>query len=174
MIHLKFTNSPLDEVPSQLALVTAFQDVRPLKGRAGLVDWRLNGKLSHLIQKSKFSGDRGESLLMPTRGRIDSRELLLLGVGPRRALSEAEIPSLLTLIVEKIVHKKSGSFSLSLGDLIPEMFEWRNAVRLLISMLSGRKEEMHFYLIEDTPYVEDAKKRHMDFAFDVNVQYELI
>jgi hypothetical protein len=174
MIQLKISNHPLDEIPGQLALVTAFEDVRPLKGRAGLVDWRLNGRLSKFIRDSKFQGTKGEALLMPTRGRIDSSELLLLGVGPKTTIRDSEIPHLLTLIVEKVLHKKCASFSLSLTDLIPGMFEWRNAVRLFVSMISGREEDLSVTLVEDGAFVEDAKKRHMDFAYDVSVHYDLM
>jgi hypothetical protein len=174
MIQLKISNHPLDEIPAQLALVTTFEDIRPLKGRAGLVDWRLNGRLSQLIRQSKFQGAKGEALLMPTRGRIDSNELLLLGVGPKSSLRDPEIPHLLTLIVEKLLQKKCASFSLSLTDLIPGMFEWRNAVRLFVSMISGREGDLSVTLVEDGPFVEDAKKRHMDFAYDVAVHYDLM
>ncbi|MFO1518434.1 MAG: M17 family peptidase N-terminal domain-containing protein [bacterium] len=174
MIQLKLSNAPVDEIDSQLALVTAFEDIRPLKGTAGLVDWRLNGRLSRLILDSRFSGSRGEALLMPTAGRLDARELLLVGMGNKTRIAEAEIPSILTMLVEKILMKKTVSFSLSLSDLIPGMFEWRNAVRLFVSMLSGRNEEMVITLVEDGAFIEDAKKRHMDFAYDVNVHYELM
>lgn len=174
MIQLKISNHPLDEISSQLSLVTAFQDVRPLKGRAGLVDWRLNGRLSKFMREQKFKGEKGEALLMPSRGRIDSSELMILGLGKKSEIHDPEVPHLLTLIVEKLLHKKCHSFSLSLSDLIPGMFEWRNAVRLFVSMISGRNEDMTVTLVEDGPYVEDAKKRHMDFAYDVNVHYELM
>jgi hypothetical protein len=46
MIQLKITSDSLDEVQSQVALILSYQDIRPLRGQAGLVDWRLNGYLS--------------------------------------------------------------------------------------------------------------------------------
>lgn len=173
MIELTLTSKTIDEVPSQLALVTTFEDVRPLKGSAGLVDWRLNGKLSRFFVQKKMKGDKGEALLMPTRGRLDSTELLVLGMGAKSGLQDSETPQIINAIVERLMMKKSRSFCLSLSDLIPGMFEWRNAVRLFMSMISGRGEEMKVTLVEDRNYIEDAKKRHMDFSFDVKVNYEL-
>ncbi len=174
MINLTISSAPVDEVKTRLALLTTFEDIRPLKGRAGLVDWRLNGRLSKLIRNSKFQGNRGEALLMPSRGRLDADEILVLGVGARSAVGDPEIPPLLGEIVEKILRKGSPSFSLSLSDLIPGMFEWRNAVRLFVSMISGQEGELSVTLIEDKPFVEDAKRRNMDFAYDVKVRYELV
>lgn len=174
MIHLKITNNPVDQIDNELALLTTFEDIRPLKGSAGLVDWRLNGKLSKLILDSRFSGQKGEALLMPARGRVDSREILLLGVGNKREMNENEISPFLHFMVEKIFLKKTKSFSLSLSDLIPGMFEWRNAVRLFVSMISGSEQDLAITLIESFSMVEDAKRRNMDFAYDVDVHYELI
>lgn len=173
MIALTLTSKTIDEIPSQLALITAFEDVRPLKGSAGLVDWRLNGKLSNFFIQKRIQGVKGEALLMPTRGRLDSTELLVLGMGSRSQMTDAQTPQIIGAIVEKLTLKKSNSFCLSISDLIPGMFEWRNAVRLFVSMISGRSEDMNITLVEDRGYIEDAKKRHMDFAFDVKVNYEL-
>lgn len=173
MIELTLTNKTIDEIPSQLALITTFEDVRPLKGSAGLVDWRLNGKLSNFFIHRKLQGSKGEALLMPARGRLDSSELLVLGMGPKTAMQDSDTPHIINNIVEKLMMKKSHSFCLSISDLVPGMFEWRNAVRLFVSMLSGRDEQMHITLVEDRSYIEDAKKRHMDFAFDVKVNYDL-
>ncbi len=173
MIELTLTSKTIDEIPAQLALITTYEDVRPLKGSAGLVDWRLNGKLSRLFIQNKMKGSKGEALLMPARGRIDSQELLVLGMGPRVNIQDADTPQIINSIVEKLLMKRANSFCLSFSDLIPGMFEWRNALRLFVSMLSGRNEDMNVTLVEERSYIEDAKKRHMDFAFDVKVNYEL-
>lgn len=173
MIELTLTNKTIDEVAAQLALITTFEDVRPLKGSAGLVDWRLNGKISNFFIHHKLQGAKGEALLMPVRGRLDSTELLVLGMGPKTSLQDSDTPQIINQIVEKLMMKKTHSFCLSISDLVPGMFEWRNAVRLFVSMLSGRGEEMKITLVEDRNYIEDAKKRHMDFAFDVKVNFDL-
>ena len=173
MIELTLTSKTIDEIPSQLALITTYEDVRPLKGAAGLVDWRLNGKLSRFFSQKRMQGSKGEALLMPLRGRMDSAELLVLGMGAKSQMQDSDTPHIINAIVERVLMKKSQSFCLSISDLVPGMFEWRNAVRLFVSMISGRGEEMNVTLVEDRPYIEDAKKRHMDFAFDVKVNYEL-
>jgi len=171
MIHLKITSDTLDEVDSQVALILSYSDIRPLRGQAGLVDWRLNGFLSKLIVSDRFGGRMGEALLMPSQGRLGPKELMILGLGDQGALREEDYPKLVTLILEKLLLKKNPSISLSLSDLASGMFEWRNAVRLFMSMLSGREEDYQINLVEPRDYVEDARRRHMDFAYDVQVQF---
>ncbi len=171
MIHLKITSDTLDDVDNRLALVFAYRDVRPLKGQAGLLDWRLNGYLSKLIKKHRFSGDWGESLLMPAQGRVGVEELLVLGLGKSSEIADQNLPQYVSLILEKLLRKNTVSFCVSLSDLAQGMFEWRNTVRLFLSMLSGRERDYHIALLEPESFVEDARRRHMDFAYDVQVQY---
>lgn len=171
MIQLKITSDSLDEVQTQLALILTYQDVRPLRGQAGLLDWRLNGYLSDLVIKNRFSGAMGESLLMPSRGRVGAQELMILGLGRSQEVGDQNIPHYVSLILEKILRKKNRSFALSFYDLAKGMFEWRNTVRLFVSMLSGKDENYQIALLEPSEFVEDARKRHMDFAYDVQVQY---
>ena len=91
MIQLRFTNLPVDEIHHPLLIVPYFEDVRPLKGNAGWLDWRFNGKLSRFILQARISGVGGECLLMPGEGRIEADELLLVGIGKKEKLNESEI-----------------------------------------------------------------------------------
>jgi hypothetical protein len=68
---------------ADLCLAPVFSDVRPLRGVAGLCDWRLNGHLSERLREERFTGTRGERLLLPTR-RLPWKAVLALGLGPAR------------------------------------------------------------------------------------------
>lgn len=73
-----------DQSPSgDLCMVPIWSDVRPLRGAAGLLDWRLNGHLSERLREERFTGARGERLLLPTR-RLPWRAVLALGLGGTR------------------------------------------------------------------------------------------
>lgn len=174
MITFKVTSIPFDEVETHLAVVPLYEDIRPLKGTSGWVDWRLCGKISNLILSHRFSGARGELLLMPSQGRLASQEILCIGLGHKEEMSEKVAQDFLHFMVEKIMLKKARSFCFSLSDLIPEMFDWRNQVRAFASMISGRKEELAVALVEPASYIADAKKRQMDFGYDIKVHYELL
>lgn len=64
----------------ELLAVPVFADVRPLRGAAGLLDWRLNGWLSRCLRDERFQGAPGEKLLLPGR-RIPWRAVLAIGAG---------------------------------------------------------------------------------------------
>ena len=96
---VNLTLDALDPLPVDTVCLFVSEDERPLSGAAGFVDWRLCGQLSRLLVDGFFRGVRGESLLLPSNGRIGAPRLVVLGLGPggealhpgvlRTALSQA-------------------------------------------------------------------------------------
>lgn len=77
-----------DRGPGGDALVVpVWSDVRPLRGAAGLLDWRLCGRLSRLLQQGRLLGTTGEKLLLVTN-RVPWPRVLALGVGESVAFDE--------------------------------------------------------------------------------------
>lgn len=71
-----------DESKSIDALALSFfEDERPLHGVAGLVDWRLCGRVSRLVKAGRVSGKSGDSVMMPAGRRLPFRRLFLFGLG---------------------------------------------------------------------------------------------
>ncbi len=68
-------------------IVGFFEDVRPLKGLAGELDWLLCGSLSSLIIKNKLRGALGELALLTSRGKVPASKIFMLGLGPRESVS---------------------------------------------------------------------------------------
>ncbi len=78
--------------PETALVLPFFSDERPLRGAAGLCDFRLCGRLSKLLQKNKISGTWGETTLYPpvvggTR-KLPFSGLLLFGLGPGERFDE--------------------------------------------------------------------------------------
>ena len=70
-----------------------FADERPLRGAAGLCDWRLCGRLSRMLASERLSGQFGETTLYPPRvgglQRLPFSRLVLFGLGPADRFDEA-------------------------------------------------------------------------------------
>src|SRR5262245_1136662 len=66
--------------PPELVALPFFADERPLRGAAGLADWRLCGRLSRLAAAGKIDGTAGECTLLPGM-RLPFARLVLYGVG---------------------------------------------------------------------------------------------
>jgi hypothetical protein len=77
-----------EEAGGDALVLTFFRDERPLRGAAGLADWRLCGRLSKLVKLGRVSGEAGESLLMPPGRRLPFQRIVLLGLGATRPFDE--------------------------------------------------------------------------------------
>ncbi len=77
--------------PSCLGL-PFFEDERPLRGVAGLCDWRLGGRLSRLLgagaPEPRLRGSFGDKLLLPTGEKLPFGRLVLFGLGAAAAFTE--------------------------------------------------------------------------------------
>jgi hypothetical protein len=78
---LEPTLQGLDALDADALVVGLASDVRPLAGVLGMVDWRLCGRVSRLVERGVITGDDGERVLMPTLGRIPVARLFFLGWG---------------------------------------------------------------------------------------------
>lgn len=77
-----------DETARDCLVLPVFRDDRPLRGAAGLADWRLCGRLSRLIKANKATGDAGETLLLPPGRRLRWKRVMWFGLGDAKGYSD--------------------------------------------------------------------------------------
>ena len=77
-----------DEADRDALLLPFFSDERPLRGAAGLADWRLCGRLSRLLRARRASGERGETVLLPPGRRLKFKRVMLFGLGESKGYGE--------------------------------------------------------------------------------------
>ena len=84
-MKIVLTITPIEKIFSQCSVCFLPEDMRPLKGAVGRVDWALNGLVSRLIGTGKVSGRFLESVLIRPGRYIAGEKLLLFGIGPYEA-----------------------------------------------------------------------------------------
>lgn len=72
----------IDTLRLEAVFLPFFEDERPLRGAAGLLDWRLCGSLSRLLLDGRVDGARGEITLVLGRARLPFDKVILVGEGP--------------------------------------------------------------------------------------------
>lgn len=108
-LHLAY----LDEAQSDTLVLYFFEDERPLKGLAGLVDWRLNGKLTSFLLDSRVTGAFRECTLYPVPGRLPIAKLLLIGLGDRRSFNGGKFQIIASFTMDTLRKLGVGDFALS-------------------------------------------------------------
>lgn len=71
----------LDGLDVEVFVTPFHEDERPLRGAAGLLDWRLCGRLSQLVRAGRMRGVRDEIVLVPTMGRMVFERIVMIGAG---------------------------------------------------------------------------------------------
>ncbi len=173
MIELVLSSVPIDEAPAIMALAPFYEDQRPLKGSVGLIDWRLNGKISDLLLKDRINGQLADSLMMPSDGRLSAKHIFIFGLGKNTQLKPEEFDSIFPLLIKKIVKLKSCDLVMSFGDLARDFMGWRSLLRSFVTSLALQHGRDNYRVIcsENTKWVQEAKRRNMDFGADVAVSY---
>ncbi len=102
MLDLRFVARDLrrlDEVSAEVIACGIYRDARPLAGLAGLLDWRLTGRLSKLAKQGFLVGDVGELLAVPVRPRLPFDKILVAGLGVRSSFGDATFKRVLERMV---------------------------------------------------------------------------
>ncbi len=105
MLDLRFVAPDLrrlDEASAEVVACAVFKDERPLRGLAGLLDWRLAGRLSRLAKETFLQGDTGEVLALPVRPRLPFDKALVVGLGPRASFGDATCKKALERIFDAL------------------------------------------------------------------------
>ena len=84
-MDIRFRDTNVETVKTDL-LILPVQEKRLEEPAIRALDRRLKGGLRERIQKSKFSGVEGSTLLYSTAGALPARQLLLLGWETRPTL----------------------------------------------------------------------------------------
>ncbi len=92
------TLQAVDQLDCEALAVGLASDVRPLAGLAGVLDWRLCGRLSQLVKQGVITGKLREQVLVPTFGLIPAKRVFLFGWGPKATLLDGATEKLAWMV----------------------------------------------------------------------------
>ena len=113
MLKIKTLSQELLKTETELIVVSLFNDVIPIKGDAGYIDWLLNGQISNLIKKKKVFGNFKESVLLSSCNKIPSEKILLVGFGKASHLTSPKLSYIFSAIMDIIHRIKIKDFGIS-------------------------------------------------------------
>ena len=138
-----------DEANVELCACAIWSDERPMRGFAGLVDWRLGGRLSALLKSEFFRGDLGATLLVPGKPWLPFEKVLVVGLGPRSAFGDATFRRSLMSIATTLEGLRVRRAVVELPGRASGAIEPERAVSLALEYLAGSREHDAWWLVED-------------------------
>ena len=121
-----------DEAARDCLVLPVFRDDRPLRGAAGLVDWRLCGRLSRLIKQTKATADAGETMLLPPGRRLKFARILWFGLGDAKAYTEDRFRKDLAWIAGVVAKAGVKDWSLQMPGRASGLIGARRAIEIVL------------------------------------------
>lgn len=90
-LTVKVVHEDIKKLETEALIVGFYEDVRPLKGLAGELDWLLCGSLSDLILDRKLSGSLGDVALLTSQSKVPAPKIFMVGLGLRAEFSPAAL-----------------------------------------------------------------------------------
>ena len=86
-VTVKVIFQDIKKLATEALIVGFYEDVRPLKGIAGEIDWLLCGAFSSLVLTKKIRGSLGDVALVTSQGKVPAQKIFLVGLGTRAGLT---------------------------------------------------------------------------------------
>jgi Cytosol aminopeptidase family, N-terminal domain len=150
-LDLRFTTPELrklDLVGTEVIVSTLASDERPPHGVTGLLDFRLAGRISKLIQSGFATGRVGEVVLVPGKPKLPFDKLLLFGVGRQRDFNDPVFRAVLDKILRTLEGLRARSAVVELPGRHFDAISPERAADILLESAGGQKEHDVWTLIE--------------------------
>lgn len=142
----------LDRLAGELVVCSAFDDDKPPSGVAGLVDWRLGGRLSRLMLEGFVDTTEGALLLLPGRPRVPFDKIVVAGLGARASFDEARFVRVLDLLLRALGDLQVRRLTIDLPGRHRGAIDAARAVQLL----GARAADSSAHDLEAITIVDDA------------------
>lgn len=141
----------IDSLRSELAVLSFFEDERPLRAAAGLCDWRLCGRLSRLIESGRVNGALGEAVLCPAGPRLPFERLLLVGVGPRERFDDRAFDVANARVLAALVGLRVRNVAVSIPGRSVGLLSADDAGRRFLAAIAAGADELDEVALLDEP-----------------------
>lgn len=162
MIELRFVAPDLrrlDEAGSEVVVCGVWRDERPLTGLAGLLDWRLGGRLSKLARQSFLVGEVGEVLVVPARPRLPFDKVMVAGLGPRAGFGEETFRTVLARVLDALSGLSVKKAVMELPGRGDGVLDPERAADILLDAVGDDGEREALCLVEE-PEAQKKIERH--------------
>lgn len=154
-----FLDLPADRMDGEVVAALFFEDDRPLRGAAALLDWRLNGNLTDLLLKNRAAGALGDTVVCANNGKLESAWALLVGGGVRQRLNPAIWERLIKRLFEISVDAGFSRLALCLDN------DGSMSTAELVDLVDKVRHDTRYQQLEClltfttvTPYLKSAQK----------------
>lgn len=121
-----------DESARDCLVLPVFRDDKPLRGAAGLADWRLCGRLSRLLKTNRATADAGETMLLPPGRRLRFKRIMWFGLGDAKGYTDDRLRKDLTWIAGVVKDAGATDWAIQAPGRASGLIGARRAVEVIL------------------------------------------
>ncbi|MCL2823269.1 MAG: leucyl aminopeptidase [Polyangiaceae bacterium] len=153
-MELRFVSPDMRQlcaVGGEVLACCMFEDERPVRGLAGLLDWRMAARLSNYMSSGTLSGKLGEKTLIPGKPRIPFEIVLLFGMGQKNRFTERVFLQIVSGIVDTLSGMRVRKAVLERPGRHIETIDAIRATQLIIETCEQRCQQDVWTIVESLP-----------------------
>lgn len=143
-----------DEAPRDCLVLAVFKDDRPLRGAAGLADWRLCGRLSRLVKAHKASAEQGETVMLPPGRRLPFGRILWFGLGDAKGYTDERFRKDVRWIADVVGKAGVTDWTMQMPGRASGLIGARRAIEIVLE--DDRLADQPITLLEDPAGQKDV------------------
>ena len=136
-----------DETTRDTLVLPVFKDDRPLRGAAGLADWRLCGRLSRLVKSNRATAEAGETMMLPPGRRLKFKRVMWFGLGDAKGYTDDRFRKDLAWILGVVTQAGTADWVVQAPGRASGLIGARRAVEIILE--DGKLAEQPITLLED-------------------------
>ncbi len=121
-----------DESARDCLVLPVFRDDRPLRGAAGLADWRMCGRLSRLLKANRATAAAGEAMMLPPGRRLRFKRVMWFGLGDAKGYSDERFKKDVGWISDVVKQAGVADWALQAPGRASGLIGARRAVELML------------------------------------------
>ena len=157
--------SRLDDASAELCACGIWSDERPVRGFAGLIDWRLAGRLSATLRSGFVTGQRGETLLIPGKPYLPFEKVLVFGLGPKTSFLEERDDAFragILHVARALEGLRVRRAVIELPGRASNLVDPKAAITLTLECVGDSAEHDVWWLVEEPPAQKLIEERAAD------------
>lgn len=158
-IKVVISSKPIDQLDNQAAVLFLFENRSLLGESAGLIDQRLNGVISQLIQEEKITGEYGERVLVASEGRILAPKVLVLGLGKASSLMYERLRKVAAIIFQTLMKIQVFNFATFLPIIDIYDYDYSRTVEAFFDGIVSGLMSMGYTPETSLTMVDEGKRR---------------
>jgi hypothetical protein len=152
----------LDETGAELLACTIWSDERPLRGLAGLLDWRLSARLSSLAKSGFLTGALGEVLMIPGKPKLPFEKMLVFGAGAKAAFDDAAFRAIVVHMSRAFERLHVRKAVVELPGRAADAIAPERATELVLDAVGESTSHDAWWLVDDPSVVPRIQQRAQD------------